>query len=159
MRNANHIACLYRATINAAPRTKKNSQQILVRKDGKPFIMPSREYKDYERYACWDLENIPDVPINTPCCVRCHYYMPTRRNADLTNLLEATDDLLVHAGILEDDNSRILVSHDGSRVLYDKERPRTEIWILQIADDEEPEDVMYKSIRDMKKTGKKRTTK
>ena len=47
----------------------------------------------------------------------------------MTNLMEATDDLLVAAGILADDNHRIIVSHDGSRVLYDKENPRCEVWI------------------------------
>ena len=37
--------------------------------------------------------------------------------------------MLVEAGVLEDDHSGIIVSHDGSRVLYDKEDPRTEIVI------------------------------
>ena len=58
--------------------------------------------------------------------------MPTRRRVDLVNLLEATDDVLVHYGVLEDDNSNIIVSHDGSRVFYDKENPRTEIYIETI---------------------------
>ena len=107
---------LYRAVISLPPRTKKNSQRIVARGNGKPFIMPSGDYKRYERNAFWDL-GIPESPISEPCCVKCLYYMPTRRNADLTNLLEATDDLLVHFGVLADDNSRIVVSHDGSRVL------------------------------------------
>ena len=55
--------------------------------------------------------------------------MATRRRVDLTNLLEAIDDTLVHWGILEDDHSGIVVSHDGSRVLYDKDRPRVEVEI------------------------------
>ena len=41
-------------------------------------------------------------------------------------------DILVDAGILEDDNSNIVAGHDGSRVLYDKENPRTEILITRI---------------------------
>ena len=55
--------------------------------------------------------------------------MATRRRVDGLNLEEAVDDLLVEAGILADDNSRIVISHDGSRVLYDKDNPRTEITI------------------------------
>ena len=55
--------------------------------------------------------------------------MATRRRVDLANLLEAADDVLVHAGVIADDHSGIVVSHDGSRVLYDKEKPRTEIEI------------------------------
>lgn len=31
--------------------------------------------------------------------------------------------------VLEDDHSGIIYSHDGSRVLYDKENPRTEVTI------------------------------
>ena len=48
---------------------------------------------------------------------------------DLINLLEATMDILVDAGILEDDNSNIVGGHDGSRVLYDKENPRADVYI------------------------------
>ena len=106
--------------------------------------MPSQDYKIYEKSAYWDLK-IPEKPINVPVEIKCLYYMPTRRNTDLTNLLEATDDLLVHAGVLEDDNSKIVVSHDGSRVMYDKEHPRTEVWITEIVDEEEPEGSMYKA--------------
>ena len=45
------------------------------------------------------------------------------------NLEAAADDLLVSAGVIKDDNSNIIKSHDGTRVLYDKENPRTEIYI------------------------------
>ena len=58
--------------------------------------------------------------------------MQTRRRVDLLNLLEATLDILVDARILEDDNSNIVGGHDGSRVLYDKENPRTEIFIYPL---------------------------
>lgn len=55
--------------------------------------------------------------------------MPTKHRVDLVNLLEATCDVLVKADVLEDDNSKIVASHDGSRVLYDKANPRAEIYI------------------------------
>lgn len=64
--------------------------------------------------------------------VRCVYYMPTRRRVDLTNLLEATDDLLVRAEVLADDNSQIVAAHDGSRVRLDRENPRVEIEIVSM---------------------------
>ena len=57
------------------------------------------------------------------------FYMQTRRKVDKLNLQAAADDLLVQANIIKDDNSAIVKSHDGSRVLYDKENPRTEIYI------------------------------
>lgn len=110
------------------PISKKNSQQILINKaTGRPFIMPSKKYKEYEREA---LLFVPkgkcvDYPVN----VKCLFYMPTKRKCDLTNLLEAVDDIMVKAGLLSDDNFTVIESHDGSRVLYDKEWPRTEVYI------------------------------
>jgi len=57
--------------------------------------------------------------------------MQTRRRVDLVNLLEATCDMLVKYKVIEDDNNKIVVSHDGSRVFYDKENPRVEITIMK----------------------------
>ena len=65
--------------------------------------------------------------------IQCLYYMQTRRIVDLVGLLQGTDDLLTDAGVIKDDNSRIVAGHDGSRVLYDKENPRVEITITPIA--------------------------
>jgi Holliday junction resolvase RusA-like endonuclease len=58
--------------------------------------------------------------------------MPSKRRVDLANLTEALQDVLVKANVLEDDNSEIVVSTDGSRVKYDKARPRTEIIITRV---------------------------
>ena len=71
--------------------------------------------------------------------MRCLFYMPTRRVVDLVGLLQAIDDVLVHYGVIQDDNSRIVASHDGSRVLYDKANPRTEIEITGVNDHEKLE--------------------
>lgn len=89
--------------------------------------MPSEQYKRYERDAMWFIPKYRriDLPVN----VKCLFYMPTRRKCDLTNLLEAIDDILVKAGLLADDNYTVIESHDGSRVYYDKDRPRTEVYI------------------------------
>lgn len=112
------------------PITKKNHQQIRVNpKTGKRFVSPSSQYQDYAQRALWLLRPRPDKPISEPVEVCCRFYMPTHRRVDLVNLLEAIDDILVDAGILADDNSAIVASHDGSRVLYDKQQPRTEITI------------------------------
>jgi len=64
--------------------------------------------------------------------VRCVYYMATRRKVDLANLIEATTDILVKARVLEDDNSKIVAAHDGSRVGLDREKPRVEIEIEEM---------------------------
>lgn len=123
---------LYRASLGIAPVSKKNSQRVLFnRKRGVHFIKPSVAYERYERDALRLLHPL-NHPISSPVNVKCVFYMATRRRVDLTNLLEAADDVLVKRGILLDDHSGIIVSHDGSRVLYDRDRPRTEIEIEEV---------------------------
>lgn len=113
-------------TIKLEPRTKKNSQQIILCK-GRPMIIPSSAYRQYEKECRWFMPSIQgiDKPVN----IQAIYYMKTRRRVDLCNLHEALCDVLVHHGIVKDDNFRIIASMDGSRVAYDKENPRTEVVI------------------------------
>lgn len=114
--------------IPLAPVTKKNSQRIVMVRN-RPIIVQSKKYADYEK-ACALYVHRLEQPINYPVNVECVYYMPTHRKVDLQNLLSATMDILVRYGVLEDDNSSIVVGNDGSRVYYDKDRPRTEIVII-----------------------------
>lgn len=115
--------------IQGRPITKKNSQVIGVnKKTGRLFITQSKQYKEYERADGYFIP-VKWEMIETPVNIKCLYFMPTRGRVDLTNLLEATDDILVHYGVIKDDHSGILDSHDGSRVLYDKNNPRVEIEI------------------------------
>lgn len=117
-------------TIKTAPVTKKNHQQILWNsRTGRPFVMPSKQYKEYEEKALWYLRPRPAQPISEPCNVKMLFYMPTKRRVDVVNLEESCLDVLVLAGILADDNSSIVKTMDGSTVLYDKVNPRTEIEI------------------------------
>lgn len=119
--------------IDLPPRSKKNSQQILTnRKTGRPFIMPSAAYKAYQKAALMLIPAEARQRIDWPVNVKGVFYMPTRRACDLTNMLEAMDDVLVDAGVIADDNCNVIAGHDGSRVLYDKEHPRTEVTITLI---------------------------
>lgn len=120
--------------IPVAPITKKNSMRMVTNhKTGKMFPMPSKAFVDYQAAASYYLQPLPEKPIDTPVSIACEYWMPTRRQVDLTNLLEATHDILVKCGVLADDNCKIVVSVDGSRVHYDKNNPRTEITIKEEA--------------------------
>lgn len=117
-------------TIPLNPITKKNSQQIMInQRTGKPFIAPSKKFTEYEQAAMWFIPK--RVRIDCAVNIECHFYMETRRKVDLTNLLEAIDDIMVKAGLLADDNFTIIQSHDGSRVFYDPKQPRTEICITK----------------------------
>lgn len=117
--------------IPLTPISKKNSQQIMTnRTTGKPFVYPSKQFKQYETAALWFIPR-PYKPIDYPVNVECHFYMPTHRKVDLTNLLEAIDDIMVKAGLIVDDNFTIIQSHDGSRVHHSKEHPRTVVRITK----------------------------
>lgn len=121
-----------RFSLKGSPITKKNSQKIIL-VAGRPRIAPSQYYNEYRERCLWMIPgSLKRIDIDSPVNLKCVYYMPTRRKVDLCNLLEATCDILVDAGVLNDDNSSIVVGHDGSRVLYDKENPRVEIEIHPI---------------------------
>lgn len=107
------------------------------------MALPSAKYAQYEKAARFyiphhiQLYNGYGSTIDIPVNIKCLFYMPTRRLCDLTNLLEAIDDVLVKYGLLKDDNFNIVAGHDGSRVRLDKENPRTEITIttMEVADE------------------------
>lgn len=120
-------------TVPLIPVSKKNSQRIVINKaTGARMILPSKKYKDYETDAGWFIpkNKCIDYPVN----VKCLFYMPTKRLCDLTNLLESIDDIMVKHGLLKDDNFNIVAGHDGSRVLFDKSNPRTEVYITRFED-------------------------
>lgn len=121
---------LIKFTVPLTPITKKNSQRIVIR-GNKPCILPSQKYKEYESLALWYIPK-RGIPIDFPVNIKCTFYMPTHRPCDLTNHLESIDDVMVKAGLLKDDNYKILASHDGSRVQVDKNNPRTEVEISRI---------------------------
>ena len=95
-------------TLYGPPRTKKNHQRILRGAGGRPTIAQSKEYVQYERDCLWQLHP-PSRPLAGPVNVRCLYYMPTRRRVDLVNLIEATCDILVKAGVLADDCAAVML--------------------------------------------------
>lgn len=116
-------------TIPLAPVTKKNSQRVLIRQNGKPFVAPSEQYKRYESQAGWFLRPAPPKPIESRIHIKALFYMPDNRIVDRPNLEQALYDILVKYRIIKDDNSRIVASGDGTRVYVDREQPRTEIYI------------------------------
>ena len=120
---------LWQQTIKSSPHTKKNSQ-VIAKHNGRTFVVQNKLYKKYEK-ECLNVIEPPEKPIDEPVNVQMRFFMPTRRRVDLVNLQQACLDILVRAGVLEDDNFNIVYSMDGSRVFYDKENPRTEIEITR----------------------------
>ena len=116
------------------PRTKKNSQQIRRKTTGQRYVAPSNTFLVYQNqcfpYLYYLRSNAESLQY--PLNIKCLFYMPTHRRVDLVNLLEAIDDVLVHYKLIVDDSAAYVGGHDGSRVLYDKENPRTEIYITTL---------------------------
>lgn len=128
-------------TVLGSPRTKKNSQRMIpvtARDTGKTRMipLPSAAYEQYKNDFIWQIPHtVKNKKIAVKVNLKCVYYMDTRRKVDLVNLHEAVQDILVDAGVLLDDNSDIIGSTDGSRVLYDKQNPRVEIEIESVDGD------------------------
>ena len=119
-------------TIPVVPRSKKNSQQIIINpRTKRPMIIQSKLYANFERecglylkkYKC----NI-DYSIN----LKIEFYVPDKRRRDIANYIEAIQDILVKYEVLKDDNYNIVYSLDGTRIYVDKENPRVEIEITKL---------------------------
>lgn len=79
-------------TIKLTPVSKKNHQRIVTnKKTGIPFIIPSSQYKQYEKDAAWFIPKTKsiDYPVN----VKCLFYMPTRRRTEITITPIEEDDI------------------------------------------------------------------
>lgn len=121
---------MLKITLYGRPITKKNSSRIITRPF--PRLLPSKAFIRYEKECLYQITGDKKKLIDYPINLECKYYMPTRHRVDLVNLLEATCDILVSARVIKDDNSKIVKSHDGSKVLYDKLNPRCEIRIKKL---------------------------
>lgn len=114
------------------PKTKKTGQRIVTNGNRK-MIIPSKQYMEYEQACGWYVK--PRSEIDYPVNVKCIFYRQKKTRVDLPNLLQAVDDILVKYGVLKDDNYKIIAGHDGSRIRFDKDNPRTEITIEKVDED------------------------
>ena len=76
-------------------------------------------------------------PLTEELHIVYRLYLQTRRRVDDLTLFASLDDLLVSNGIIKDDCINIIRCRDGSRVLYDKENPRAEIYIYRYREEDD----------------------
>lgn len=130
---------LARYVIPIDPKTKKNSHRIagcgprcpVCGKYEKQFVRNADKTTEFAFNAAKFLHPKPQKPIDQPVHLIYRLYTATQHRKDDLNLYEALDDILVKEGILKDDDRKMIRSRDGSRVLYDKENPRSEIMIYK----------------------------
>ena len=123
-------------TLPGQPTPKKNNMRILHTPQGRPFVAPSKRFGAFQRQAGPYIPDEARIKIDQPCNIACRFFRADHRRVDLVNLLQAVDDVLTHYDVLADDNCKIVAAHDGSRVFFDKDAPRTEIEIMPL--DEPP---------------------
>ena len=129
------------------PRSKKNAHRIsgcgkrcpVCGKYAKQFIRNGKSTTDYAFKAVQYLHPKPPKPIAGPVWLVYKLYTATWHRKDDLNLYEALDDILVSNGILKDDDRKTIRSRDRSRVLYDKENPRAEIYIYSYSEEDDNE--------------------
>lgn len=118
--------------IPIAPRSKKNSQQIIYNpRTKRPMIIQSKLYTNFERECSLYLKKYKsniDYRVN----LKIDFYVKDKRRRDIANYIEAIQDILVKYEVLRDDNYNIVYSLDGTRMHVDKENPRVEIEITKI---------------------------
>lgn len=79
----------------------------------------------------------PEQPYEGEIHIIYRLYMQTRRRVDDLNLYASLDDILVNEKIIKDDSMKYIRNRDGSRVLYDKESPRAEIYIYDYREEDD----------------------
>lgn len=98
------------------------------------MLIPSKLYKQFETECLKVIPNVYKKKIDYPINIKAIFYTESRRKIDLTNLLEALDDMLVKAEVIKDDCRDIVAGHDNSRVYWDKQNPRIEVEITKVKD-------------------------
>lgn len=126
------MSVVFQATINTAPRTKKNHGRIVMR--GKhPRLLPSEAFEVFEKKATLLLSHRRGLlkPIDYPVNARVVFYRDALRG-DAVGYYQAIADVLEKAGIVSDD--KWIVSWDGSTLAKDASNPRLEIELEAIGD-------------------------
>jgi Holliday junction resolvase RusA-like endonuclease len=90
---------------------KKNSRRIFKAPNGRVIIAPSLAYEKFKRKAkaeimsqCFDAKFINIVHVDYT------FYLKGKMDSDLDNIIASVNDILMDAGILEDDSQICSIS-------------------------------------------------
>lgn len=108
------------------PKTKKTSNRIFrpgKGNKGRAVVMPSQSF---ENYRCEVMTTLVRAwrgrkPLREPVWIEAEFNSKDRQRKDLNGLMQALGDLMVEAGILQDDFW--IHSWDGTRRICDREKP------------------------------------
>lgn len=117
------------------PYTKKNDQIIADywhKGKKRKRIINGKNFQKYELDCKRQITGKYQKNLSGRYNLKAVYYMPTKHIVDLVGLLQGTCDILTNAGVIKDDNSRIISMLDGSEVKLDRENPRVEITLTRL---------------------------
>lgn len=115
--------------------SKKNQKQIVYVR-GRPLIVESKRHREWYKAAMLEMDATKKAydGVNGQLPIPCSrltftLFAPDARKGDLSNKFESVADLLVGAGVLEDDNwcvmPQVLMQYGG----IDRQNPRAEVLI------------------------------
>lgn len=108
--------------------SKKNDRTIGVR-NGRVFNVPSKRYREWHDSAMWQLKGMKNLKLKPPYSITYSFWFKDRRKHDLDNAQASVNDLLKDAGVIEDDDSKMLVETHCYYKGVSKEVPRVKIEI------------------------------
>lgn len=124
-----------RLTVPGAPRTLKNHGEIIqvgarcpACKRGRPVMLPAKPWRAWlARVMPWlkpAAAGLAVCPLARPLNCAARFYRD-RDQGDAVGFYQGLADLLQHTGVVKDDVW--IKTWDGSRLLVDHARPRTEV--------------------------------
>ena len=111
----------------------KKNHQMPIRMGKRTIIIPGPKFKEYEKSSVSELKRYHKWFGAYPVIVETYFYRKTLRKFDFDNMQATVNDVLVKAGILEDDSMlHVIPAIKGHGWEKDKEHPRVEITIKEI---------------------------
>ena len=119
--------------------SKKNSK-VLARVKGRPMLLPSRKYQEWEKRARLAImaEGRPAEPLKAAWLSMVIYHGDLIKR-DSNNATQGVQDVLVDMGVIQDDNWMVIGTPEVLHMV-DVEDPRMEVTV------EESEPVDWKAV-------------
>jgi Holliday junction resolvase RusA-like endonuclease len=108
---------------------KKNSRQLFV-KNGRIVNIPSAKHKEWEKSALLQLKSEYQGQFEGKVTIAYQFYFKDNRKKDLDNAIASVNDVLVKAGLLEDDCWQMLAIGAADAEI-DKANPRVVLWVTE----------------------------
>lgn len=135
---------IFRYVFRGEVASKKNSK-VLARVKGRPMLLPSRKFQEWEKRARLAImaEGSPPEPLKAARLSMVIYHGDLIRR-DSNNATQGVQDVLVDMGVLEDDNWMVIGTPEVAHMV-DVEDPRMEVTV----EESEPTDwkAVFKAAR------------